>query len=91
MFRFYKTILNLKTRLQEQNLKKILIFFNYHLNLFICCKIKLKIKFIFYIMSFVFQSEFFYRVEFFLTESNFLKVDANIGGCIKPLGNNKSV
>ena len=42
-------------------------------------------------MSFVFQSEFFYRVEFFLTESNFLKVDANIGGCIKPLGNNKSV
>ena len=26
MFRFYKTLLNLKTRLQEQNLKKILIF-----------------------------------------------------------------
>ena len=29
MFRFYKTILNLKTRLLEQNLKKILIFFHY--------------------------------------------------------------
>ena len=26
MFRFYKTILDLKTRLQEQNLKKIHIF-----------------------------------------------------------------
>ena len=36
MFRFYKTILNLKTKLQEQNQKKILIFFHYHLNLFIC-------------------------------------------------------
>ena len=28
MFRFYKTILNLKTRLQEQNLNKILSFFS---------------------------------------------------------------
>ena len=31
MFRFYKTILNLKTKLQEQNLKKILLFVKYHL------------------------------------------------------------
>ena len=50
MFRFYKTIFNLKTRLQEQNLKIILIFFHYHLNLFICCKTKQKIKFMYYIM-----------------------------------------
>ena len=48
MFRFYKTVLNLKSRLQEQNQKKIFIFFLYHLNLFICCKTKLKIKLIFY-------------------------------------------
>ena len=48
MFRFYKTIPNLKTRLQEQNQKETLIFFHYHLNLFICCKTKLKTKFIFY-------------------------------------------
>ena len=64
MFRFYKTILNLKTRLQKQNLKKILIFFHYHLNLLICCKTKLKIKFIFYRVS------LFYRMNFF-TEWNF--------------------
>ena len=79
MFRFYKAILNLKTRLQEQNLKKILIFFHYHLNLFICCKTKLKIKFIFYRMSLFYkQNEFFYRVKFFLTELNFMKGDTNI-------------
>ena len=78
MFRFYKTILNLKTRLQEQNLKKILIFFHYHLNLFICCKTKLKIKFIFYWMSLFKQNECFYRVIFFWTELNFLKGDTNI-------------
>ena len=48
MFLFYETIINLKTRLQEQNQKKPLIFFHYHLNLFICCKTKLKTKFIFY-------------------------------------------
>ena len=51
MFRFYKTILNVKTRLQEQNHEKIIRFFQYHLNLFICCKTKLKIKFIFYRMN----------------------------------------
>ena len=48
MFRFYKTILNLKTRLQEQNQKKTLKFFHYHLNLFISYKTKLKTKFIFH-------------------------------------------
>ena len=63
MFRFYKTILNLKTRLQEQNLKKILIFFHYHLNLFICCKTKLKIKFVLQ-NAFVLKNEFFYTVIF---------------------------
>ena len=52
MFRFYKTMLNLKTRLQEQNQKKIFIFFHYHLNhLFICSKTKLEIKYIFYRMN----------------------------------------
>ena len=61
MFRFYKTIFNLKTRLQEQNHKKTLTFFHYHLNLFICCKTKLKTKFIFYrINSFAtFQQPYF--------------------------------
>ena len=61
MFRFYKTILNLKTRLQEQNQKKTLIFFHCHLNLFICCKSKLKTKFIFYkINSFaIFEQPYF--------------------------------
>ena len=59
MFRFYKTILNLKTRLQEQNLKKILIFFHYHLNLFICCKTKLEIKFTFYRMRLFYGMNFF--------------------------------
>ena len=65
MFRFYKTMLNLKTRLQEQNLKQILIFFRYHLNLFICCKIKLKIKFMFYRMRLFYKMNFFNRVDFF--------------------------
>ena len=58
MFRFYKTILNLKTRLQEQNLRKHIIFFHYHLNLFICCKTKLKIKFMFCRMSLVYRMNF---------------------------------
>ena len=44
MFRFYKTLLNVKTRLQEQNLKKILLFFSLSFKLFICCITKLKIK-----------------------------------------------
>ena len=75
MFRFYKTMLNLKTRLQEQNLRKILIFFNYHLNLFICCKTKLKIKLVSQNV-FVLKNEFFYTV-IVLTELN-LKGDTNI-------------
>ena len=50
---------NLKTRLQEQNLKNILIFFHYHLNLFICYKTKSKIKVIFYWMSLFKQNNFF--------------------------------
>ena len=44
MFRFYKNILKLKTRLQKQNLKKIHLFFLYNLSLFICYKTKLKVK-----------------------------------------------
>ena len=62
MFRFYKTILNLKTRLQEQNL----------------CKTKLKIKYKFYRMRLFYRMNFFCRVKFFLTELNFLKGDTNI-------------
>ena len=65
MFRFYKTVLNLKTRLQEENLKKILIFFHYRLNLLICCKTKLKIKFIFYRMSLFYRMKFFTELNFF--------------------------
>ena len=65
MFRFYKTVLNLKTRLQEENLKKILIFFHYRLNLFICCKTKLKIEFIFSRMSLFYRMNLFYRLKFF--------------------------
>ena len=77
MFRFYKTILNLKTRLQEQNLKKALIFLHYHSNLFICCKTELKIKFIFYRMH-LFYRRIFLLSDFFLTELHFLKGDTNI-------------
>ena len=66
MFRFYKTILTLKTRSQEQNLKKkYFYFFHYHLSLFSCSKTKLKIKLIFYSMSLFKQNEYFYRVKFF--------------------------
>ena len=53
-------------------------FFHHDLNLFICCKTKLKIKFIFHWMSLFKQNEFFYRLEFPLTELNFLKEDENI-------------
>ena len=74
--RFYKTILNLKTRLQKQNLKKILIFFHDHLNLFICSKnlfkTKLKVKSIFYRMIFFFTEwNFFSRKNFFLQNESF--------------------
>ena len=73
MFRFYKTILNLKTRLQAQNLKKTLIFFS------LSCKpvhllqnwIENKIHFL--QNAFVLQNEHFYWVIFFLTELNFWK------------------
>ena len=43
---FCTTIVNLKIRLQEQNLRKIVIFFHFHLNLSICCTTKLKAKLI---------------------------------------------
>ena len=39
---FYKTILKLKTRLKQQSLQKMLVFFHYHLNLFICCKTEIE-------------------------------------------------
>ena len=58
-FDLTKLRLILKTSLQENNLKKILIFFHYHLNLFVCCKTKLKIKFIFYRMRLFQRMEFF--------------------------------
>ena len=77
MFRFYKNMLKLKTRLQEQNLKKHLYFFYYPLNLFICCKTELKIKFIFYRMRLFYRMNFFAEW-IFSTELNFLKGDTNI-------------
>ena len=52
------------------------MFFHYHLNLFICCKAKLKIKLIFYKMSLFYrmnflQSEiFFSRIKFFERGNN---------------------
>ena len=78
MFRFYKTILNLKTRLKAQNLKKILIYFHHHLNLFNCCKTKLKIKLMFCRIRLFYRMNFFAEWTFFLTELNFLKGDTNI-------------
>ena len=78
MIRFYKTIVNLKNRLQELNLKKILLFFSLSFKPVSCCKSKLKIKFIFYLMSLFKQDEYFYRVNFFLTELKFLKGYTNI-------------
>ena len=65
MFQFYKTILNLKTRLLEQNLKKKNIFFHYHLNLLICCKTKLKKKIMFYKMRLFYRMNFFTERIFF--------------------------
>ena len=68
----------MKTGLQEQNRKQILIFFHYHLNLFICCKSKLTVKFMFYRMRLFYRMNYFNRVIFFLTELNFFKGDTNI-------------
>ena len=54
MFRFYKTILNLKNRLQEQNLKKIHIF-----------SLSLNWKKIHVLQNeFALKNEFFYRGNF---------------------------
>ena len=64
VFRFYKTILNLKTRLQEQNPKKT-YFVHFHLNLFICCKNWIENKIYLLQNAFVLQNEFFYRANFF--------------------------
>ena len=79
MFQFYKTILNLKTRLKEQIQKKILIFFFYRMNSFatfeqpyFCCKTKLKIKCIFYRMTLFYkQNEFFLQSEIFFKRIKF--------------------
>ena len=76
MFRFYQTILNLKTRLKEQNLIKILMYFHYHLNLFVCYKTKLKIKYVLQ-NAFVLQNNFFAEWIFF-NRIKFFQGDANI-------------
>ena len=55
--------------------EKILIFFHYHLNLFICCKTKLKIKFVLDRMIF-FAEWFFLPNQFFLIEWFFLLREA---------------
>ena len=52
------------TRAESQKTFK---FFHYHLNLFICCKTKLKIQFIFYRMSCFTEWSFY-------IEKNFLKI-----------------
>ena len=75
MFGFYKTMLNLKTRLQEQNLKKIFIFFHYHLNLFICCKTKIYVLQNAFVLKL--KNEFFYTAILF-NRIKFLKGDKNI-------------
>ena len=49
------------TRVESE---KMLIFFCYHLNLFIYCKTKLRIK------SYFLQNDFFYRMKCFFTEWN---------------------
>ena len=66
---FCKTTVNLKTRLQEQNPRKILIFLHCRLYLFICRKIKLKIIF-FYVIFFL-QNQIFFTELIFLSEWNF--------------------
>ena len=53
------------------------MYFKYHLNLFICCKTKLKIKFMFYRMRLFYRMNFFAE-RIFLTELNFLKENTNI-------------
>ena len=45
--------------------------------MFICCKTKLKIKFMFYRMRLFYRMKFF-QSEFLLTELNFLKGDTKI-------------
>ena len=72
MFRYYKAILNLKTRLQERNLKKNTCIFSrsfkpVHLLL---NQIESKINLL--------HNEFVLQNEFFKTELNFLKGDTNI-------------
>ena len=57
--------------------KKYIYFFHYHLNLFICCKAKLKVKLIFYRMSLFYRISFFTEWIFF-NRINFLKGDTNI-------------
>ena len=71
MFRFYKTILDLKTRLQEQNQKKH--FFLYHLNLFICCKIYLlQNEFVLQTIDFLTEWIFFNRIKLYERECKYL-------------------
>ena len=72
MFRFYKNILNLKTRLLEQNLKKNSYIFSLSFKPVHLLQNEIENK------IHVLQNEYFYRVNYFLTELNFLKRDTNI-------------
>ena len=77
MFRFYKTILNLKTRLQEQNLKKILIFFS----LFHLLQNGIENKIDLLQNAFVLQNEFFHSFfTIFFNKIKFFESDVNIYG-----------
>ena len=49
----------------KSRISKKHIFFHYHLNLFICCKTKLKIKFMFYRMRLFYRINFFTELIFF--------------------------
>ena len=62
---------------EDMNFSILHFFFHYHLNLLICCKTKLKKKFIFYRMSLFYRMNFFTEW-FFLTGLNILKGDTNI-------------
>ena len=77
MFRFYITILNLKTKLQEQNLKKILIFSS----LFHLLQNGIENKIHLLQNAFVLQNEFFHSFfTIFFNKVKFFERDVNIYG-----------
>ena len=66
MFRFYKTILNLKSRLQEQNLKRVLTYiFSLSFKPVHLLQNYVENKIHVLQNAFVLKNEFFYRGNFF--------------------------